>query len=140
MNNLIISGRLTRDPQIRNNSGYDFSNFSIAVNNPYLKKGVEGATWFLDCTASGKTAEFVRKFLKKGSAVLLSGTLRYEQWMKDGQKHGKHAMWVDRIEFMGGKTNTHEKPLTPVDSFQTEITGELAENFDTEISDDELPF
>jgi single-strand DNA-binding protein len=70
MNILTISGRLTRDPEIRvTASGDALAKFSVAVDNFGRDKGAS----FFDCVAFGKTSEYVTKYLTKGRAVIVTG-------------------------------------------------------------------
>lgn len=71
MNNLIISGRLTRDPESKQTQTGELAKFSVAVDNFGKDKG---ATFF-DCVAFGKSGEYVNKYLTKGRAVIVQGRI-----------------------------------------------------------------
>ena len=78
LNRVILTGRLTRDPEVRaTQSGISVAKFTIAVNHYY--KGEE-KTSFIDLTAFGKNAELLRDYFKKGSAIGIDGTLHQESW------------------------------------------------------------
>jgi|YNPMSStandDraft_2_1061718.scaffolds.fasta_scaffold08464_4 single-strand DNA-binding protein len=99
MNKVILSGRLVAEPEIRSTgSGIEVAKFSIAVND-YVKG--EEKTSFFDCTAFGKTAEFLKKYTQKGSRVLIDGSLRQEKWQdSDGNNRYKISVIVNRVELM----------------------------------------
>ena len=76
MNVVILIGRLTKDPEIRYSQGAPqtcISRFSIAVNRRFKREGDSDADFF-DCTAFGKTAEFMEKYLHKGTTTLVPDT------------------------------------------------------------------
>ena len=107
MNRVILSGNLTRDPEVRySQSGKAFARIGIAVNRAY-SKDKEKITDFFNLTAFNKTAEFCGNYLHKGSRVLVEGNLQtstYEN--KDGVKVSSVDIIVDNIEFAGSKTQS----------------------------------
>lgn len=104
INRVIISGNLTRSPELRATSGGTaVLDFGVAVNE--RRKNPQSGEWedranFVDCAMFGKRAEAVEKFLSKGQKVAIEGKLRYSQWEKDGQKRSKLSVIVDELEFM----------------------------------------
>ena len=100
----ILSGNLTRDPELRSTAGgTSVLSFSIAVND--RRKNSQTGEWedypnFVDCTMFGARAEAVGRFLAKGNKVAIEGKLRYSSWEKDGQRRSKLEVVVDEIEFM----------------------------------------
>ena len=108
LNRVILTGRLTRDPEVRaTQSGISVAKFTIAVNHYY--KGEE-KTSFIDLTAFGKNAELLRDYFKKGSAIGIDGTLHQESWeSKEGEKRSKLVVYCERIDFIGsGKKNSDD--------------------------------
>ena len=104
INKVMISGNLTRDPELRQTAGgMPVLGFGVAVND--RRKNPQTNEWedypnFIDCTMFGNRAESVSKFLSKGSKVCIEGKLRWSQWERDGQKRSKIEVIVDEIEFM----------------------------------------
>ena len=104
INRVIISGNLTRDPEIRKTAGgMPVLGFGVAVND--RRRNQQTGEWedypnFIDCTMFGTRAEAVSRFLSKGSKVAIEGKLRWSQWERDGQKRSKIEVIVDEIEFM----------------------------------------
>ena len=106
MNKVILMGRLTRDPEVRysqNGNQMAIARFSIAVDRRFKREGEPDADFF-NCTAFGKQAEFVEKYLYQGSKILLSGRIQNDNYTnKDGQMVYSVRVMVDEIEFAESK-------------------------------------
>jgi single-strand DNA-binding protein len=107
LNKLFLAGRLTRDPEIKNTpSGLAIARLSIATNRR-TKKGEEWVDegTFVDCTAFGKTAEAIHRYLGKGRPIYIEGRLRLEQWQdkQSGQNRRKLSVIVESFQFVGPK-------------------------------------
>ena len=104
INRVVISGNITRDPELRRTqSGMAIMSFGVAVND--RRRNQQTNEWedrvnFVDCTVFGKRAESLSDRLSKGMKVAIEGKLRYSQWERDGQKRSKLEVAVDEIEFM----------------------------------------
>lgn len=103
INKVIISGRLTRDPELRaTTGGTAVLGLGMAVND--RRKNQQTGQWedqtnFIDCTLFGSRAEALARVLSKGMLVCVEGHLRWSQWdTKDGQKRSKIEVIVDEIE------------------------------------------
>lgn len=114
INKAIISGNLTRDPEVRSTqSGMAVLSFSVAVNERVKNQSGE---WedrpnFIDCTMFGTRAEKVSQYISKGSKVAVEGKLRWSQWeAKDGGKRSKVEVVVDEIELMSGGQRPQQAP------------------------------
>lgn len=109
MNKVIEMGRLTRDPEISSStSGTTFARFSIAVDRRFKREGEPDADFF-NCTAFGKTAEFVEKYLQKGTKVLVTGRLQNNNYTnKDGQKVYDVRIMVEEMEFAESKKDNSQ--------------------------------
>lgn len=126
MNKIFISGNLTRDPEVRyTQSGKAVAKMGIAVKRIFSK---ENEVDFFNLVAWEKTAEFCGKYLTKGSRVLVEGRLQtYSYEGKDGVKRSGVEIWIDNIEFAGGKSD--KKADEPKDEFDGEP-----------VNDDDMPF
>lgn len=102
MNKVILMGRFTRDPEIRYSQGANptaVARFSIAVDRRLKREGEPDADFF-NCTCFGKQAEFVEKYLHKGTKVVISGRIQNDNYTnKDGQMVYSVRIMVDEIEF-----------------------------------------
>lgn len=108
INKAIISGNLTRDPELRSTAGgTGILSFGVAVND--RRKNQQTGEWedypnYIDCAMFGARAEAVSRYLSKGSKVAIEGKLRWSQWERDGQKRSKVEVVVDEVEFLGKPT------------------------------------
>ena len=76
MNLIVLSGNITKDIIVNQTSaGKPVCNFSIAVNRKYKTQDGEKITDFFDCTAFGKTADFLGQYLEKGCKVIVTGSM-----------------------------------------------------------------
>lgn len=107
INRVIISGNLTRDPELRSTaSGMSVLGFGVAVND--RRKNQQTGEWedcpnFVDVTMFGNRAQSLSKFLTKGTKVAIEGKLRWSQWERDGEKRSKLEVVADEVEFMSNK-------------------------------------
>ena len=104
MNKIFIMGRLTEDPELRKtSSGISVCRFNVAVPRPW-RKDAEQETDFFTVQAWRGTAEFVSKYFSKGSKMLVTGTLRNNNFVgKDGIKRYENIVIAENIEFAGDK-------------------------------------
>ena len=107
MNKVILMGNLTRDPEIRYSQGKNslaIARFSIAVNRRFSRQG-DTDTDFFNCTAFGKQAEFVEKYFKQGSRMLLTGRVQNDNYTnKNGERVYSVQIMADEIEFAERKS------------------------------------
>ena len=99
LNTVTISGRLTRDVELKStNGGTYFTRASIASNHS-VKKGDtwESVAGFFDLVAWKHTAEYLHKYAKKGDMLIVSGALRWSSWEKDGVKHSKVEINAENV-------------------------------------------
>ncbi len=104
INRVVISGNLTRDPEIRSTqSGMNILTFGMAVND--RRRNAQTGEWedyanFVDCVLFGNRAEFLSRTLHKGTKVVVEGKLRYSSWERDGQRRSKLEVVVDDVDFV----------------------------------------
>lgn len=104
MNKWIGVGRLTKDPDVRyTQNGKCVANFTIATNSEVKDSNGKYGADFHNCTAWEKTAELIGNHFTKGSQIVVEGKLKTDSYEKDGQKHYKTYVSVNRVEFCGSK-------------------------------------
>jgi single-strand DNA-binding protein len=110
-----LIGNLVRDPELRYiPSGTAVSDVTIAVTEREKKNGVYAdTTAFVDCVLWGKTAELANEHLQKGSPICFSGSIRQDNWEKDGQKRSKLKVVVDSMTFIGSKSDRPAQVAQP---------------------------
>lgn len=101
MNKVIVSGRLTADPTVRYANDKAVANFNVAVD----RRGKDAGADFPSCVAFGKTAEFIEKYCKKGTKLILEGRIQTGKYQnKDGQTVYTTDIVVDQVEFAESKS------------------------------------
>lgn len=107
MNKVILMGNLTRDPEIRYSQGDSslaIAKFSIAINRRFSRQG-DTDTDFFNCTAFGKQAEFVEKYFRQGSRMLLTGRVQNDNYTnRNGEKVYSVQIIAEDIEFAERKS------------------------------------
>lgn len=105
----IITGNLTRDPELRSTTGgASVCSFSVAVNRVYRDGSGEQKeeVSFIDCSAWNKLGEMIAQYAKKGSGVLVSGRLHQRSWEdKDGNKRSSVEIVVEDFNFTGASAS-----------------------------------
>lgn len=134
MNKVLMIGRLTRDPEVRYSQGTNqmaIARFSIAVDRRWKREGEPDADFF-NCTAFGKQAGFIEKYLHKGTKILISGRVQNDNYTnKDGQKVYAVQIMIEEIEFAESKNaGQQDRPAYTNDGFMSIPDG----------AEEELPF
>lgn len=138
MNKVLMCGRLTRDPDVRYGENQKaVARFSLAVDRRFAKEGDQITADFFNCTAFGKTAEFIEKYVVKGTKLIITGRIQNDNYTnKDGQTVYSVQILIDELEFAeskksaSGSGQVQEQGGAPVQGFQNIPNG----------IDDELPF
>lgn len=105
-NKVIMGGRLTADVELKTTqSGVFVCTFSVAVNRKATKDAEPKADFF-NCVAWRNTAEFVSKYFKKGSSILVIGNLQNRSWTDNyGIKRYATDVVVDEVHFVDSKSD-----------------------------------
>ena len=138
MNKVILTGFLGRDPEITTSKSGDMqiAKFSLAVNSGY---GDKKKTNWINCTAFGKSAEALGKYIFKGSPITIEGHIQtgsYEK--KDGTKVYTTDVIIDQWEFAMRDKHQDEHKETETES-ATELP-EPSTKTDWGSDDSSLPF
>ena len=106
MNKVILMGRLTRDPEVRYGAGENstaVARYTIAVDRRFKRNGEQNAD-FIGCVAFGRNAEFVEKYLRQGTKIVLTGRIQTGSYTnRDGQKVYTTDIVVEEQEFAENK-------------------------------------
>lgn len=135
MNKVILMGRLTRDPEVRYSQGDSqmaIARFSLAVDRRFKRQGDTVTADFFNCTAFGKQGEFVEKYLKQGTKIVVTGRIQNDNYTnKEGQKVYSVQVIVEEMEFAESKNaavnnagafqnpsaGNSQEPMMPADGF-----------------------
>jgi len=106
----IITGNLTRDPELRTTpNAASVCSFTVAVNGVYRDSSgnQQESVSFIDCSAWGKLGEMIGQYAKKGAGVLVSGRLDQRSWedKNSGQKRSRVEIVVEDFNFTGPANN-----------------------------------
>jgi len=139
MNKVIFMGRFTRDPEVRYSQGANptaIARFTLAVNRRFKRDGEPEADFF-NCTAFGKQAEFIERYMRKAVKVVVSGRIENDNYTnKEGQMVYSVKVMIEEIEFAeskaagGNQGNSGYSNMGPGDGFMSIPDG----------LDEELPF
>lgn len=106
VNQVILMGNLTRDPELRQTpTGQSVCSFSLALNRAYQDKSGQWqeATDYIDIVAWGPLGERVAQYLTKGRRALVQGRLQSRSWEQDGQKRSKVEVQANDVTFLDGR-------------------------------------
>lgn len=159
MNKVILMGRFTRDPEMRQSQqGTPVVSFTLAVDRRFAREGQQQAD-FITCVAWSRLAEFICRYFHKGSMIAVSGRLQSRSWDdKDGKRQYATEVVVEDAYFTGSRSETnttggqsygggYQQRTAPVQSAPQD--NGTAPNFDEfeamgfsamDSSEDDLPF
>ena len=134
MNKTLLIGRTTKDPDIRytqSEQPMTIARFNLAVDRRFKKDGEQSAD-FISCVAFGKTAEFIEKYVFKGTKIAVEGRIQTGSYTNnDGNKVYTTDVVVEQVEFAGSKTDSKSAAKENNDDFMNVADG---------LDDEGLPF
>ena len=155
MNKVILTGRLTRDPESRmTQSNMEVSRFSLACQSDFVNREGQRDTEFINCVAFNRLAGTINRFCHKGSLISVTGRIRNSSYdAQDGSKRYTTDVVVEQMEFLGAKSGSEAgsdnvsaySPNEDIASSNVETTNiseDPYKDFGDEftLNDDELPF
>ena len=153
MNKVILTGRLTRDPESRmTQSNMEVARFSLACQSDFVSRDGERNVEFINCVAFNRLAGTINRFCHKGSLISVTGRLRNSSYdAQDGTKRYSTDVVVEQMEFLGAKSGNGEadgataySPSEPTNNNieTTDINEDPYKDFGDEftLNDNELPF
>lgn len=152
MNKVILTGRLTRDPESRaTSSATEVVRFSLACQGDFVNRSTgERQVEFINCVAFGALGSTISRFCSKGSLVGVTGRIHNSSYdAKDGTKRYTTDVVVEQMEFLSSRNNSNtedaEKNVPSANAVNvetTDITEDPYKDFGDEItlSSDDLPF
>jgi single-strand DNA-binding protein len=150
INRVVLTGNLTRDPELRNTpSGTSVCSLRIAVNT---RRKDQSGEWvdkanFFDITVWGAQGENVARFCSKGRPIAVDGRLEYREWedRDTGKTRSAVEIVADSVQFLGGRDDGGNgngggqrfapQSDVPADTGDFQPAGAGASN-----ADDDIPF
>ena len=139
INQVILLGRLTRDPELRTTSGgKNIVNFSIAVD----RGGQDDTADFFEVTAWEKLGDLVMQYLGKGRKVLVQGRLRQDSWddKETGKKRTKIEVTATDVTFLDGPSDGNRQTSAPKSAAKKSEDVVIEDIDDKPIDLSEIPF
>lgn len=148
INKIILMGRLTADPELRQTaSGIASCNFSMAVDRAYRTKDTgEKQVDFIRVTAWRQTAEFVSRYFSKGRMIIVEGSLRNNDYTDaNGVKHYGMVVNAESVHFAGDKSDNANTPAAPKQQNQPKAAPATVDDLDLSdfediLSEGDVPF
>lgn len=133
MNSVNLTGRITKDPELRHTqSGNACCMFTLAINRKYKNAQGEYDTDFIPCVAWGHQAQFIGSYVVKGNLLEVTGNIQSRTYQtQSGEKRQVIEVVLD------GVSNLTPRPKEEITPQQFEPQFDFN---DLEISDDDLPF
>lgn len=128
MNVVILNGNVTRDPEVRvvksGSKETKVANFTLASNRHFTRAdgSKDKEVTFVDCEVWDSGAETIGQFVKKGSPLLIEGSLKLDTWETDGEKRSKLKVRVNRFD-LGPRNKTSESVESSVEGGAEEGSG-----------------
>ena len=152
LNKVILMGHMTADPELKQTaSGISVCSFSIGVNRRYNKadQGQQSVD-FINIVSWRQQAEFVSRYFKKGSSIIVCGSLQTRNWTDNqGQKRYVTEVVADEVSFGAPAAQGGANPAAPDKGAQAytpaaygapTFNSAPAANFEEIPGDDSLPF
>lgn len=143
MNKVILMGRLTRDPEVKNTTtGKAVATFTLAVDRRFKNKDGQKEADFVPIVVWGKQAEFAGQYLSKGSQIGVSGRLQVRSYDgQDGQRRYVTEVVADEVYFISTKRKDNNGSNSNGSSpgMGNGVMG-LDEDFHLMAEDDDIPF
>lgn len=138
LNRCIVAGRMVKDPELRTTqSGISVASFTLAVERDIKSKNGEKETDFIDVVAWRHTAEYVCKYISKGSMVVVSGRLQIRSWKdRDGNNRRNSDIQAEQIYSFWNTANNHRNKEPQNDTQQKQEYFEEIPDFDYELPDE----
>jgi single-strand DNA-binding protein len=151
INRVVLTGNLTRDPELRATSG-GTSVCSLRIASNTRRKNQSTGEWedkpnFFDVTVWGAQGENCARFLSKGRPVAIDGRLEWREWeTPNGDKRQAVDIIADAVQFLGGRDDAgggggqsfQPRSDVPVDTSDFQPAGAAAGR--TSAADDDIPF
>lgn len=147
LNQINLIGRVGHTPALKVTNQISVCNITLAVDDRVNvnDQWTDQTEWFR-CTAFGKTADIMAKYIKKGSLIFVSGKMKSRKYTaKDGIEKTAWEVTVNTLQLLDPKSESEEQPTeaqttTPAQAAPSETKPAQPESRKTADDDDDLPF
>ncbi len=144
VNNVVLVGRITRDPELRHSaSGSAVCSFSLAINRNFKNQAGEYEADFVNCVAFNQTANLMEQYVNKGQLISVQGRLQSRSYDDNtGRKVYVTEVVCNTVSFLESKRSMDNSASIPDMSSPAPQTNQTFESQDVDVSidDDDLPF
>jgi single-strand DNA-binding protein len=147
VNKVILVGRLTRDPEVKNTTtGKAVATFTLAVDRRFKNKDGQKEADFVPIVVWGKQAEFAGQYLSKGSQIGVSGRLQVRSYdAQDGQRRYVTEVVADEINFLSSSRKDSNAGFQQASAPRADNNNNMSvmgldEDFHLMADDDDIPF
>ena len=149
LNKVILMGHMTADPELKQTtSGTSVCSFSIGVNRRYSKQDQgQQSVDFINIVAWRQQAEFVSRYFKKGSSIVICGSIQTRKWTdNNGQARYATEVVADEVSFGAPAAQNGQGDRPATQSYTPSAYGNPtynsadSANFEEIPGDDSLPF
>lgn len=152
LNKVILIGRITKDPELRQAGNSQCVNFTLAVNRNFKNKDGVKETDFINCIAWSASANFISQYVRKGNLLAVDGNIETRSYdAQDGRRVYVTEVRCNSVQIVDSKnsnTNEYRAPVsnTKINNFDdiTDFSNEFEKNFaetpSLNIESDDLPF
>lgn len=142
MNNVILTGRLVAEPELKTTTtGVEVVSFRIAVNQDYVKDGEERKADFFNIVAWRKSAVFINQYFHKGDGINIVGRLQSRQYeANDGSNRNVVEVVVEKVEFPLSRNQNNNPAQTTPHTAPVEVPQPISDATAQQLPIDDLPF
>ena len=140
MNKVILVGRITKDPELRNiNSGSSVVNFTIAVNRPISQNANSDQNAnnadYINCVIWNKQAENLAKYVKKGQLIGVEGRIQTRSYDSNGSTRYITEVLCDNVQFLDTKKDSDKPQQSDEEVQDDDFAGKV-----NGVDDNDLPY
>ncbi len=157
INRVVLVGRLTRDPELKQtNTGTSLCRFSVANNRTYIQNGEKKEeVSFFNCVAWGRQGEVINQYCQKGKQLAVEGRIRQNSWQdNEGKKRSTVDIVVEQVQFIGGSAQQErsetssswdagaqfQQSAAPVMNAPSSVSPDMKASLPQQMDDDDIPF
>jgi single-strand DNA-binding protein len=138
MNEVVLVGRLSREPKVQESQTTNYVKFAVAVERP-VKSGEKKQADFPQCIAFGKTADVIGRYGFKGQKVAISGRIQTSKYKKQtGETIFNTEVIVNRVEFLEWQDKQEQMQTEQPQTAEQTLEPDIPESF--EGIDEDVPF